>query len=232
MSNKGAEYEVMVVNLLKQYNLTNPSYKPAKDDRNKADALLRIRGIDYALELKMSPQVYFGQGAISYDMTQGKFVFSKQENTNAALALRSLGLPGLAKINSGWGSLGCPRSEALSAKALTEDDVKLDKKTFLESLTIGSIDSSAVLKYYSAKGVEYIQIGGCGLFCIGSDPAGLGVPTLSGAFQTSGRMKYEKKKVTGNIYSRFVLGIKGARVIKSKFDLEDKDYLEVLSALQ
>lgn len=47
---------------------------------------------------------------------------------------------------------------------------------------------NAIVKHYNKKGVYYIQLGGAGLFYLGKDDIGLGVPSLEAAMQIEFRL--------------------------------------------
>ena len=60
---------------------------------------------------------------------------------------------------------------------------------------IVTIDERYIVSLYNKKGVYYIQVGGAGLFHLGSDPLELGVPAFKGTVNVEMRIGFAGNKV-------------------------------------
>jgi hypothetical protein len=60
---------------------------------------------------------------------------------------------------------------------------------------IVTLDQRYIVGLYNKKNVFYIQVGGAGLFALGSDPLGLGVPAFEGSVNVEMRIGFAGTKV-------------------------------------
>lgn len=61
---------------------------------------------------------------------------------------------------------------------------------------IVTLDERYIVGLYNKKNVYYIQVGGAGLFALGSDPLNLGVPAFKGSVNVEMRIGFAGTKVT------------------------------------
>ena len=229
MSNEGFKYEDEINNLLKESDLQDRNFRGAKSDSNAPDALLKIGGTNYKVEIKLDLKVDFGQGSLDYDVKKDEWTLGGG-TTSSAKQMRDFltEIGALNKINSstGWGGQGAPRKFTIPLKQFTQQDVAYDYSHFKDKFL--TVNSDAVSNYYDSKDTNYIQIGGYGLYYMKSDPAKLGVPKFIPNLRLRIRLK---RGGSSPIYNyRFTTALQATSLVKSNFDLEDKEYLTAISA--
>lgn len=226
--NKGMIYEKVINDILRKNKLQSTGFRPAGADSNAPDAELLYNKVKYKVEVKLDTKVDFGQGSLHYDVKTNKWSLGGAKTESAQQMrdfLEDLKIPEL--VNKEWGSKGAPRKFAIEdMKFFTKEDVDYDYKTFKDAFV--DIPSTAVSNYYNSKKTYYIQIGKYGLYCMGKDPAGLGVPEIK--FKLRLRIRI-KRGGSFPIYNyRFTTAIQmvTGSLTKSKYSLDDLDYIKVL----
>lgn len=227
--NKGFQYEVNINTALKKAGAQRSNFQPAGADSNAPDAEIRVAGKDYKVEVKLDTKVDFGQGSLDYDLKQKKWTLGGAKTASAIQMrefLEAIGVPRL--VNKAWGPKGPPRKFTVPTAFYTKADVDFDYANFKDQFV--DIPNTAVADYYNTKHTYYIQIGKNGFYYMGNDPANIGCPE----FNLKLRLRIRLKRGGSNpIYNyRFttaIIAVQGT-LKKSKYDLDDSDFLKALGA--
>lgn len=184
MSLGGFEYESTVLNSIKKAGLTGNITQGAGSDKNSADADIKIGGRVYPVEVKMNKNAQMGGSSLKF--TNGKVSFTKPIDPEVdALLLGAIKQKG-AEIKNMVAFLNKNRPRGINSRVTgfplvcTRNawEAAAKKKLLVNAYVQYSTDFIA--KHYNSKGIYYIQIGGAGLFYLGSNPANLPIPPLSG----------------------------------------------------
>lgn len=227
MLNKGFIYETTVNDNLRKMDLSTPGFRPAGADSNAPDAKIRYKDKDYKVEIKLDTKVDFGQGSLSYDVKKSEWVLAGADTPAAEQMrefLRAVGV--LDIVNKKWGPKGAPRKFTIPSNQFEKKDVDFDYKNFKDEFVF--IPNNAVTNYYNSKDTYYIQIGKSGFYCLGKDPANLGLPEFNLKLKLRIRLK---RGGSFPIYNyRFTTAIQAVpgTLQKSKYDLDDETYLKAL----
>jgi hypothetical protein len=225
--NQGILYEKKINKILSEAKVQKAGFVPAGSDSNAPDALLTLGKKDYKVEVKLDLKVDFGQGSLDYDLAKNKWKLGGA-NTESAEQMRefleSIGVPKI--VNKKWGPAGAPRKFSVPLKQFQPKDVKHDYANFTDEFV--SVPSKAVADYYASKETYYIQIGGYGLYYMGSDPANLSVPEFAPTLRLRIRLK---RGGSTPIYNyRFTTALQATQLQKSQYTLEDTDFLKAIKA--
>jgi len=229
MSNKGVLYEAKVNKNMKVAKVEKSSFQPAGSDSNTPDAQLTYNKKDYKIEIKLDLNVDFGQGSLDYDLENEKWILGGAK-TPAAEQMRefltAIGVPAL--VNKKWGSKGAPRKFTVPTSQYKKSDVAYDYENFKDFFV--SIPKDSVAKYYNSKDTYYIQIGGYGLYHMGSDPAGLNTKEFDLELKLRVRIKRGGSMPIYNYrFTTAIQAVKGT-LTKTTENLDDEEYLKALKA--
>jgi len=227
---EGFVYEKKINDLLKKYEIEDPSFQPAASDSNAPDAELLLSGKKYKVEVKLDLKVDFGQGSFDYDLKKDKWILGGADTPSAKHMrefLEEIGVLKMVNSSRGWGGKGPPRKFTVPLKKFKPEDVKYDYANFTDKFI--DVPSDAVSNYYASKKTYYIQIGdGYGLYHMKSDPAKLGTSPFSPTLRLRIRLK---RGGSNPIYNyRFSTALQAKSLSKSKVDLENKEDIEAIAA--
>lgn len=227
--NKGIIYESKVNSNLKKTNLQKKSFRGAKSNPNAPDCQLKYQGKDYNVEIKLDLYTDFGQGTLDYNLEKNKWILGGSKTKSAETfreILSSANVPDI--VNKKWGPKGPPRKYSIPSKFFTKEDVKFDYDNFKE--TTIDIPNKAVSDYYASKDTYYIQIGGYGLYYMSEDVANLGVPELDLKLKLRFRIKRASSIPIYNYRFTTAIQVVKSSLVKSKYNLDDPDFLQSLSS--
>jgi len=229
MSNKGVLYEAAVNRNMKAAKVEKSNFQPAGSDSNAPDAQLTYNKEDYKIEIKLDLNVDFGQGSLDYDLENDKWILGGAK-TPAAEQMRefltAIKVPSL--VNKKWGPKGAPRRYTVPTSQFKKKDVDYDYLNFKDFFV--SIPKDSVAKYYNSKDTYYIQIGGYGLYHMGSDPANLGTKEFDLELKLRVRIKRGGSLPIYNYrFTTAIQAVKGT-LTKTTDDLDDKEYLKALNS--
>ena len=177
---RGFLYEGRVFNKLKSKNLVPAGVTPAGPDASKPDAVFKYNNVSYNLEVKLNLETDYGQGTLEY--SQGKWGLGGA-NTPEADEMRNIlnSVGAVQFVNNQWGLMGIPYKGTVMNEQFTPEMVRQDYKRFTDKYL--NVPLSSLFNYYAAKNTSYIQIGGYGMYYMGSNPANLPVPQFNGALR-------------------------------------------------
>lgn len=237
--NAGFQYEIQLIQRLRSQGFTCSD--PAGADNAKADLELFLPKNKTAtkFELKEKLSADFAQLNMDFDTASKKFFIDKTKNSNQKEAAQTMiGIAEQFKIieaaNAHWNpQVNVPFKFTLPNNPTVEqrkNAYSLDIKRFPDKFLLkgGPAAAQQVEKYYNSKNTYYIQIKGKGLYGLGSDPEGFGVPIFSKMVADSSiRIRIKANSKSKGMYS-FLMALKIGRLQKSSFDL-DSNNLSFLS---
>lgn len=172
--------------------------KSALDSRGRfnASAFANVRTQEVKIEIKLDRNADFGQSGLKWDVGRkwyldGAGSVEAQEMRNLLSQLRVA-----EKVNSAWGQYGPPKkfTATKTGRDMLQANYESDIRFFRDVIMNGSDapQTSTLFRYYGAKGTNYLQIGGFGLYYMNSDPANLkkvGVKQFDGTLKLRIRRK-------------------------------------------
>jgi hypothetical protein len=201
----GAEYEAKVHSILKSANVPGLDVGTggAGYSRHGAgDIEATLNGEPFNIEVKLNSKAQMGSGSLQYNPETGEFTPTKgltasADEADLALIISTAKtktqalnnyLNELSKIppsiHASYAKNGIPFVATKSALL----DLK-ERKLMAACNVKATLTADHIARLYNKKGVFYIQIGGAGLFHLGSDPLGLGVPKFAGEANIEIRLK-------------------------------------------
>ena len=170
---EGFEYENTVISALKSAGFCGSITEGAGASAADADADFEHEGKRYLVEVKKDGGAQMGGTSARY--IDGEFVVASdsvdsdtQEMIVAALDSRREAIESfLKRVDATQFPLSCPKdmwTEAKTEGYLKPINAKIRKHT------------DFIVDHYNKKGINYIQIGGAGLFYLGENPANLPIP--------------------------------------------------------
>jgi len=216
--NKGHRYEDKIFALLEEMGLLYPG-TTQEGMAGGVDAVFCHLGKPFDLELKNGLQADYGQKKFSWNEEDGWRWSDDDEVTRFFTGLGALTYIQKKGIK--------PKKYTKEKGDITYDDAAADQKAFEDRNFI--VKAEALWRYYSEKGIHYIQVGdGYGFYHLDKDVAKLGTQPFDCDFILRFRAKYHDRvdRQRGTLaptpwnYSFFaVLKVKG-KPRKSKYNLE------------
>lgn len=266
----GFQYELRVYGVLASVDVPglDKGSKPSAgySAHGSGDIEATYNNKPFNIEVKLDKQAQMGSGICQYNRAAGQITPSSKlaaSSDPADLALI------VAAVKSKQSALDAYLDELANVEPIAVHQAEAAKglplvasTTALETLKNSgalkainhkvTLTSSHIAKMYNAKGVFYIQIGGAGLFYMGSNPLNLPVPPFQGEanieirLKRSGDTKGSTSKAfttraikagidaTETIQARAVQIICAARLVSSKlsspYTLDDADSIQKLFA--
>jgi len=229
--NAGFQYEVDLIKKLRNDGFVCGD--PAGADNKKADLEIKFpkntKITKFELKEKLSAD--FAQLNMDFDTSSKKFFIDENKNSNQREAAQTM--IGIAKnfriveaANNHWKpTQNVPAKFTLQGSPSVEQKkaaYALDIKRFPDKFLAqgGSAAAEQVEKYYNSKDTYYIQIKGKGLYYMGKDVEGFGVPRFSASVSNSSiRIRIKANSKSKGQYS-FLMALKIAGLRKSNFDLD------------
>ncbi len=203
---RGLDYELKIYNAIKQSSVDyfTPGDKPSAGFSNvgAGDIEGRLKGRPFNIEVKLSADDQMGGGSFTYDYKSKKFAPAKKMDPADEELLLSA-VQDKTKALDEYIEAARELEPVEYHKGIRGIPIKVSKKGrdilkaqgLLKNINTKVItDASFIEKHYNKKGVYYIQIGGKGLFFLGSNPFNLPVPRLKGEIQVEIRLAYSGTK--------------------------------------
>jgi hypothetical protein len=229
---EGFEYENTVIAALKQAGYCGSITEGAGASAADADADFQVGEARYLVEVKKDCGAQMGGTSARY--IDGEFVIASeavdadtQEMIIEALNNRVEPIEAMLKrIGAEQFPTSCPKETWTAAKTegyLKPINAKIRK------------DTDFIINHYRKKGINYIQIGGAGLFYMGENPANLPIPKLEGEIDIELRAGRSGSKVNAQGVAMVGGGLRAQGRLKfhgrSPYSLDDPQSIKnVLSA--
>ena len=226
---QGFEYENTVISALKESGFCGNITEGAGASAADADADFEVNGVRHLVEVKKDVGAQMGGTSARYidgkfNITSDSVDVDTQEMIISALKTRVEPIEAmLERVGIDQFPASCPKdtwNEAKTEGFLKPINAKIRK------------DTDFIVNHYNKKGINYIQIGGAGLFYMGDNPANLPIPKLEGEIDIELRAGRSGSKVNaqgvamvgGGLRAQGRLKFKG----KSPFTLDDVDSIKGL----
>lgn len=224
--NKGYAYEKHIRDRLNEYGMIHHTDSGVIGHATNPDIIVNWNETPVVVELKLGISAAdFGQ--VNFHYVNKKWIISpKAKNKEFVAALKAFGVEKF--INAQWGKHGEP--EYFKAKRAgmraTNDHMIKDQKNFTEIFF--DCPQNLIDTYYGAKGVDYIQIKGMGVYKIkGTRPIPLTIPLFAPKIRLRIRVKKsgdgDADDEEKNVYYSFngaIVAKKGAQV-NSPYNMDD-----------
>lgn len=203
---RGLDYELKIYKAIQQSGVDffNPGDKPAAGFSNvgAGDIEGKLHGKPFNIEVKLSPDDQMGGGSFNYSMRSKKFTAAKkmdpadEELLLAAVQQKTKALDNYIMAARKLHPIQYHKSiDGIPIKVAKSGRDQLKAAGLLKQINTKVItDASFIEKHYNKKGVNYIQIGGAGLFYLGRNIYNLPVPRLKGEIQVEIRLAYSGTK--------------------------------------
>jgi len=181
----GFAYEDNVYVKLKEIGLVPKTFAPAGTANDAPDLILNVapgknptRPMQIKVEIKLDDKADFGQSGLKWN-NQKKWYLdgaNTKESREMRKLLQTMGVP--QKVNKVWGVHGAPRKFASlngGTRNMSQRDIDYDREHFKDIMLTGPDAPSreTLFRFYGAKKINYIQVGGHGLYYMNADPANL-----------------------------------------------------------
>lgn len=243
----GLDYELKVYTAVKNCGVPglSPGDKPTAGFSNQGsgDIEATYKGKPFNIEIKASAVDQMGGSSVRYDRETEEFELVKEMDPEDAELLLSSAKKKKDDINAYIDAARKIKPVELHKKIngvplrMTKGARELLKQKGLSAKLNTNIISDAkfIAKHYNKKGVYYIQIGGSGLFYLGSNPLNLPVPELEGTIQIEMRIGFAGGDSTftdkeGTVHDVRSAGIRLQGRLKTKgqspYSLDDADSIK------
>ena len=179
MSNneQGFAYENTVIESLRSAGIAGEILEGAGASSSAADADFVVDGNNYLLEVKKDADAQMGGTSVRYDDGEFEIVSDSVDDGTASLIIAALA-PKKGHIESLLRAIGGNKFPTTCDKyTWTVAKNKGLLKPINSKIRCGS---KFIIDHYKDKGINYMQIGGSGLFYLDQNSANLPIPKLQG----------------------------------------------------
>ena len=215
-------------------------------NQGAGDIEASYKGVPFNIEIKMSDRDQMGGFSFGYDSKTKQFTPSKDidpgdmELIAAALKDKTKAIDDyinrarqIEPVEHHKKITGLPLTVSKEARDI------LKREGYMRKINDKvKLDASFIVKHYNKKGVYYINMGGAGLFYLGSNPLRLDVPPLRGEINVELRLGFSGSKrffdtPEGRVDARSASMRVQGRLIgrgRSKYNLDDPKDVQQLFA--
>jgi hypothetical protein len=236
--NIGLAYEQLVTKIIRKAtgklkNIAVLKSSGGAFDAHSADLSIRIKNKIVGFEIKANNRAQMGSSSIGF--SEGEFFVKLDDPSVNAIVENALykKKPEIEKVLT-YFEKNDPAFKLNKRKGFP---LNVSENSWKEAVTLGHVksmnsyikdDVEFVKRHYQKKGINYIQIGGNGLFNVGNNPLHISVPELDGDLIIEFRaVKSGKKtnKTLGVDYSTVILRMVGRLYFsgKSSISLDNLD---------
>ena len=192
---QGFEYENEVIEALKEAGCCGSITEGAGASASDADADFIVDGVRHLVEIKKDSFAQMGGTSARYINQEFEIASDAVDQDTQQMIVDVLGTKTEA-IDSLLGEIGATQFPTSCTKHQW-DDAK--RRGLLKPINAKvSRGTSFIIDHYYKKGINYIQIGGAGLFYLGDNPANLPIPKLEGEINIELRAGRSGSKVNAN----------------------------------
>jgi hypothetical protein len=179
---RGFQYESEVVAVLAAAGAAGNITSGAGASACACDADININGEIYDIEVKLNSLAQMGGTSFTYSPSEqglDKFnIVSASVDEDSLQMFKEVLLRKVADFDKFLAHVG---AEKFPLTILKDRWVDAKQHGLLRPLNVKvKRDTSFIVQHYKKKNVDYMQIGGAGLFYLGDNPANLPVPKLEG----------------------------------------------------
>ena len=177
---QGFAYETTVIEALRVAGIAGEIQEGAGASAAAADADFVVDGKRYLLEIKKDADAQMGGTSVRYNRGEFEIVSDSVDASTASLIIAALKSKAididflLTAIGAEKFPTTCTKEEWTAAK---------DKGLLQPINSKVKKDTSFIINHYKSKGIDYVQIGGSGLFYLDKNPANLPIPKLDGEIE-------------------------------------------------
>lgn len=177
---QGFAYETTVIEALRLAGIAGEIQEGAGASAAAADADFVVDGKRYLLEIKKDADAQMGGTSVRYNKGEFEIVSESVDASTASLIIAALKSKAididflLTAIGAEKFPTTCTKEEWTAAK---------DKGLLKPINSKVKKDTSFIINHYKSKGIDYVQIGGSGLFYLDKNPANLPIPKLDGEIE-------------------------------------------------
>jgi len=206
--NNGLVYELKVYNAMSSVKIPGLKLgsKPVAGFSNQGagDLEATLNNKPFNIEIKATSNDQMGGGSFSYDMATKSFKPIGNMNPDDVELLMPLAHSKIDALND-YIMAAKKIEPVIYHKNITGIPIKVSKagRDILKNNgLLAKINSKIntnvgfIIRHYNKKGVYYIQVGGAGLFYMGSNPLHLPIPELIGEINVEMRLAYSGGKLT------------------------------------
>jgi hypothetical protein len=201
---RGTVYEKMILKELNKLKLKGVKIvtKKAKgyDSTGEGDINIQLEKGPLNIEVKLNALAQMGSASLNIDLNDNNFTFSKELDLPKEFVDKLKGnISNFKEYKKAAESIGV-NTKSWPYKMTKAQHEFLRDNGFQKALTVSAnTDQSIIEQLYNSKNVYYINIGNQGLFALGEDILGLGVPLLKSKVKLTARL------VRGGEYNRIRL---------------------------
>jgi len=183
MSQRGFDYEEEIISILNSVGMAGNIKSGAGASAAAADADININGEIYKIEVKLNNKAQMGGTSIRY------YPMADDVNQKFSIVSTAVDEDTVELIEQALGDKVDDLNNLLSFLGAKHFPLKVEVDRWLEARQAGLLrplnvkikrTSKFIVDHYSKKGIDYIQIGGSGLFYLKNNPANLPIPQLEG----------------------------------------------------
>ena len=192
---EGFEYENEVIAALVESGYCGEIKTGAGASAADADADIMLGNARYLVEVKKDLGAQMGGTSVRY--VDGEFTVASDavDDDTQQMIIEALS-PKVEAIEDFLGEIGASQFPTSCSKHEWED---ARKRGLLKPINAKiRKDASFIIDHYQKKGINYIQIGGAGLFYLGENPADLPIPQLEGEIDIELRAGRSGSKVNAS----------------------------------
>jgi hypothetical protein len=229
-SQRGFDYEEEVISVLNSVGLAGNITSGAGASATAADADMNIDGNIQKIEVKLDSNAQMGGTSLRYnpltdDPTERFVIVSDTVDPDTVSLMEEALTPLIPRLNDFLEFVGATKFPA----TVTQDKwVEAKELGLLRPLNVKiKRTTNFIINHYRKKGINYIQIGGSGLFYLADNPANIPIPQLDGEINIELRpgRSGSKTRKDGTKVVGFGLRVQGRLRFKGKspFTLDDPE---------
>jgi hypothetical protein len=238
---QGLVYEQKVYNALKKANISglDVGSKPSAgfSRHGAGDIEVKVDGKPFNVEVKLSANDQMGAGQLIYDYQSNTIhphenLANKTDPQDLVMILKAAKkkVPAIREYIEELRNTHGIEIDGFPARIPKPVREKMTESGFSQPINARvETTSKYIIDHYNAKGVYYIQIGGSGLFYLGSNPLNLPIPPFVGSARVEMRLKYSGGQPNSDLRRAEWVAIgRMLSTVDSPYTLDDVDSVKEL----
>jgi hypothetical protein len=236
MASTGYQYEQKVIDSLKEAKISGNINESVGSNAASADADIKLFGKIFNIEIKLNSNAQMGGSSIRFNEQVGFSLASSMDKQTEDLLLSAINLKKenidnlLEFVKNHPNEQEKKKKFPFTCRKSTWEQAQ--KNNLLINVKV-PLNADFIAEHYSKKNVNYIQIGGAGLFYMKSNPAKLPVPKLEGNIVVEIRTGRSGSKFVKSLNEKVVaagIRVQGRLKTKNKspYSLDDSESIRRL----